>query len=116
MAYELESRLVIGLASSALYDLSEADSVFKAKGEEGYRQYQREHQLNILGKGVAFPFIQRLLSINEIRPNDPPIEVVLLSRNDPETGLRVMNSIKHQGVCRILCNRDFGYCRGSLSA
>lgn len=47
---------------------------------------------------MAFPFIQRLLSINEIRPNDPPIEVVLLSRNDPETGLRVMNSIKHHGL------------------
>jgi len=98
MAYQLESRLVIGLASSALYDLSESDSVFEVTGEEGYRKYQREHLASILNKGVAFSFIQRLLSINEIRPHDPPIEVVLLSRNDPETGLRVMNSIKHHGL------------------
>lgn len=98
MTYDLEKRLVIGLASSALYDLSEADKVFESEGEVGYREYQRQHQLTILSEGVAFSFIKRLLAINEIRPRDPLIEVVLLSRNDPETGLRVMNSIKHHGL------------------
>ena len=95
MPYDLEKRLVIGLASSALFDLGEADAVFRRQGEVGYRAYQREHQNKPLAEGVAFPFIKRLLSINSIAPQDPPIEVILLSRNDPDTGLRVMNSIKH---------------------
>lgn len=95
MPYNLENRLVIGLASSALFDLSESDRVFREEGEIAYRMYQQRHQNNPLSAGVAFPFIKRILSINEIQPADPPIEVVLLSRNDPETGLRVMNSIQH---------------------
>ena len=95
MPYELDKRLVVGLASSALFDLTESDSVFREKGEHAYRIYQRENQNNPLQAGVAFPFIKRLLSINEINPTDPPIEVVLLSRNDPDTGMRVMNSIRH---------------------
>jgi len=98
MAYDLEKRLVVGLASSALFDLDASDKVFREKGEAEYRAYQHEHRLDALAKGVAFPFIKRLLSINEIQPNDPPIEVVLLSRNDPETGLRVMHSIQHYGL------------------
>lgn len=61
-------------------------------------------RINPYKKGVAFPFIKRLLSINEIAPKDPPIEVILLSRNDPETGMRVMNSIKHHklGITRAI--------------
>lgn len=98
MAYELEHRLVIGLASSALFDLSEPDQVFREKGELEYRKYQRDNQGTPLEVGVAFPFIKRLLSLNEIRPQDPPVEVVLLSRNDPDTGMRVMNSIRHYGL------------------
>ena len=95
--YNLSKRLVIGLSSSALFDLSESDNVFRTEGEEIYRKYQREKQNYPLKKGVAFPFIKKLLTINEINPHDPPIEVILLSRNDPDTGLRVMNSIEaHQ--------------------
>ncbi len=95
MPYELENRLVIGLASSALFDLTESDRVFREKGEAEYRNYQRENQAHPLSPGVAYPFIKRILSINDLNPEDPPIEVVLLSRNDPDTGMRVMNSIKH---------------------
>ena len=104
MAYDLSNRLVIGLASSALFDLTESDEVFRSKGEEEYRKYQRDKQNHPLEKGVAFPFIRKILSINEINPKNPPIEVILLSRNDPDTGLRVMNSIEtHQlGISRAL--------------
>lgn len=98
MSYDLSKRLVIGLASSALFDLSESDNIFRTEGAETYRQYQREKQNHPLKEGVAFPFIKKLLSINEINPNDPPIEVILLSRNDPDTGLRVMNSIEAYGL------------------
>ncbi|MBB5019597.1 5'-nucleotidase [Chitinivorax tropicus] len=98
MPYDLDSRLVIGLASSALFDLQDSDRVFRQQGEAAYRAYQRQHQRTPLAQGVAFPFIKRLLSINAIRPDDPPIEVILLSRNDPDTGMRVMDSIKHHGL------------------
>ena len=98
MPYELKNRLVIGLASSALFNLEASDSVFKQKGEEAYRKFQHKHQKDPLEKGVAFPFIKRLLSLNELNPEDPPVEVVLLSRNDPDTGMRVMHSIEHYGL------------------
>lgn len=98
MAYELGKRLVIGVASSAMFDLIESDTVFRTKGEEEYRKYQLENVDNPLDKGMSFSFIKRLLSLNNLSDNpetDPLVEVVLLSRNDPDTGLRVMKSIKH---------------------
>lgn len=97
--YELANRLVIGIASSALFDLAEADTVFREQGEESYRVYQEEHLDDTLSKGVAFPFIRRLLSLNDLSaPDDPLVEVIVLSRNDPDTGLRVMRSIKSHGL------------------
>jgi len=98
MPYDLDNRLVIGLASSALFDLTESDEIFRKNGGQAYREYQRLNETIPLGQGVAFPFIKRLLSINNISPEDPPVEVVLLSRNDPDTGLRVMNSIRHYNL------------------
>ncbi|KFF72480.1 5'-nucleotidase [Pectobacterium brasiliense] len=98
MPYNLSDKLVIGLASSALFDLEESDNIFREEGEDGYRNFQRNNQDVTLGKGVAFPFIRRLLSLNKINPNNPPVEVILLSRNDPDTGLRVMNSIENYGL------------------
>jgi 5'-nucleotidase len=95
MPFDLTTRLVVGLASSALFDLDESDQVFRSEGELAYREYQKINQDIPLEKGVAFPFIRRLLSLNVLNPEDPPVEVVLLSRNDPDTGLRVMNSIEH---------------------
>ncbi|MFE3409603.1 5'-nucleotidase [Streptomyces mirabilis] len=96
--YELANRLVIGIASSALFDLAEADAVFREQGEEVYRAYQEKHLDDTLGTGVAFPFIRRLLSLNDLSPEDPLVEVIVLSRNDPDTGLRVMRSIESRGL------------------
>ncbi|MEV4861697.1 5'-nucleotidase [Streptomyces ossamyceticus] len=97
--YELANRLVIGVASSALFDLAEADTVFREQGEESYRAYQEEHLDDTLGTGVAFPFIRRLLSLNDLSSSDDPlVEVIVLSRNDPDTGLRVMRSIEAHGL------------------
>jgi 5'-nucleotidase len=101
MPYRLEHRLVIGVASSAMFDLTESDAVFRNDGEAAYRTHQEAHRDTILEKGVAFSFIKRLLAFNDLSAdpkNDPLVEVVLLSRNDPQTGLRVMNSIKHYGL------------------
>ncbi|MGI5424179.1 5'-nucleotidase [Streptomyces sp. CA-179760] len=97
--YSLENRLVIGIASSALFDLEESDGVFRQEGEKGYRVYQRANLGNTLQPGVAFPFIRRILSLNDLNPEgDPLVEVIILSRNDPDTGLRVMRSIESHGL------------------
>ena len=63
---DLERALVVGVASSALFDLAESDAVFREKGEEEYRSYQREHLNDVLAPGVAFPFIRRLLDLNAL--------------------------------------------------
>jgi 5'-nucleotidase len=94
MAYPIEKKLVIAIASSALFDLSESDRVFREKGVEEYRRFQESNIDKILGTGVAYPFIRRFLSLNTVYPEQEPVEVVLLSRNSPETGMRVFRSIK----------------------
>lgn len=101
MAYLLDQRLVIGVASSAVFDLSESDAVFRSQGEEEYRQYQEKNLNEPLSKGIAFSFVKRLLSLNDLCVNpkdDPLVEVILLSKNDPDTGLRVMKSIEHHAL------------------
>lgn len=98
MAYPIEHKLVIGVASSALFDLSESHQVYLDSGTEEYRKYQEAHIDTVLGRGVAFPFIRRFLNINKHHPDEAPVEVVLFSRNSPETGLRVMHSIAHYGL------------------
>jgi 5'-nucleotidase len=98
MAYQIEQKLVIGIASSALFDLTESHRIYTVSGEEEYRKYQEQNIDVILGRGVAFPFIRRFLNINKRFARQAPVEVVLFSRNSPETGLRVMNSIAHYGL------------------
>jgi 5'-nucleotidase len=98
MSFQIEDKLVIGVASSALFDLSESHQVYLERGSEEYRKYQQEHIDALLPKGVAFPFIRRFLNINKHFARRPPVEVVLFSRNSPETGLRVMRSIAAYGL------------------
>lgn len=100
MPYELENRLVIGVASSAVFDLTASDAVFRSEGEEQYRKYQEQNLAVPLPTGIAYPFIKRLLALNDLSPSssDPLVEVVLLSRNDPDTGLRVMKTIEYYGL------------------
>lgn len=90
-------KLVIAIASSALFDLSESDKVFREQGALAYRKFQKRHIDKTLKPGAAFPFITRLLKLNRAFKEDAPdgvIDVVLLSRNSHETGLRVFRSIQ----------------------
>lgn len=96
LVYDLSDKLVVAVASSALFDLTDSDEVFQSKGEAAYRDYQRKNEAKILEPGVAFPLVKRLLHLNDEKSS--PIEVVLFSRNDPDTGLRVFNSIEHYGL------------------
>jgi len=98
MAYPIDRKLVVGISSNALFDLEKEDSIFKNDGLNAYRNYQIQNKTKILDKGVAFPFIRRFLHINDIYSKEKPVEVVLLSKNSPETGVRIYNSIKHYGL------------------
>ncbi|UQG61520.1 5'-nucleotidase [Marinobacter sp. M3C] len=98
MSYPIEQKLVIAVASSALFDLSNSDRVFREQGEKAYRKYQEAHLTKPLRKGVAFPFVKRFLSVNQKFPAQCPVEVVLLSRNSVITGKRVFHSIRHHGL------------------
>ncbi len=94
MSYPIERKLVVGVSSRALFELEEEDMIFQEKGLDAYRKYQNSHKLDVLEKGAAFPFIRRFLNINNFYPEEQPVEVVLLSKNGPESGVRVFNSIK----------------------
>ncbi|NTW40658.1 MAG: 5'-nucleotidase [Cellulomonadaceae bacterium] len=95
--YDLSNRLVVGIAPSALFDVSDSHEAF-TRGLDEYRRYQDEHIDDPLPRGVAYPFIQRLLGLNDLRPGDPLIEVIVLAKDDATTGLRIMNSIAHYGL------------------
>ncbi|MEL6317683.1 MAG: 5'-nucleotidase, partial [Pseudomonadota bacterium] len=98
MAYSLDTRLVVGVATSALFDLREAHAVYAAEGLEAFRAHQRARLEAPLEPGVAFAFVKRLLGLNAARPDDPLVEVMLLSRNDAETGRRAFRSVAAHGL------------------
>lgn len=98
MPYPIENKLVIAVSSRALFDLEAANAIHEAQGVAAYRSYQIERLDQPLAKGVAFPFVRRLLRLNELYPKEMPVEVVVLSRNSPETGQRFFRSCRHYGL------------------
>lgn len=90
-------RLVLAISSRALFNLDESHQIFVEQGEEAYSRYQIEHENTPLEPGVAFGMVRKLLAING-RTGKPCVEVVLISRNSGDTGLRVFNSIAHHGL------------------
>lgn len=97
MAYDLSSVLVIGISSRALFDLEESNRVFEEEGLEVYRRYQRDNEDVPLEKGTAFPLVEALLKLNDTA-GKKIVEVIVMSRNSPDTGLRVFNSVAHYGL------------------
>lgn len=98
MAYPIEEKLVVAVTSTALFDFSKEHDIFLRDGLEAFRAYQAEHRHEIPPPGAAFPFIKRLLHLNKIFASESPVEVVLLSRNDPEAGLRMMDAMPHYAL------------------
>ena len=94
MAYDLHDKLVIAISSRALFNLEEENSIFDKEGLESYYKHQLENLDNPLSKGSGFRFIQNLLAINK-KFDNKLIEVIILSRNDAATGLRIGRSIEH---------------------
>ena len=95
MASSFGDKLVIAISSRVLFDLSESDRIYREEGLAAYAQHQIDHENEILQPGDAFPLVQKLLRISEKLGGDPRVEVILLSRNSADTGLRVFNSIEH---------------------
>ena len=85
--------LTVAVSSSALFDLAESDSIYQNEGLEAYRRYQIQHEEQVLEPGEGFLLVKKLLSLND-QLGDSPVEVILLSRNSADTGLRVFNSIE----------------------
>lgn len=107
MALDLSDTLVVGITATALFDLSEEDRVFKIQYEndpdsaiEVYRQYMSERENIPLKVGTGFPLVKALLELNRYRKtgDTPLVEVVIMSRNSPETGLRVLHTIREMNL------------------
>jgi len=90
-----DKKLVIAISSRALFDLEAAHKIFEKEGVDAYCKYQIERESEVLGQGVAFPLVQKLLKLNDPDDGNVQVEVILLSRNSADTGLRVFNSIEH---------------------
>ena len=96
MALDLSEILVIGVSTRALFDLEKENEVFERDGIKGFREFQLENEDIPLAPGTAFYLVKSLLELNKIA-NKKIVEVVVMSRNSPETGIRVLNSIvKHE--------------------
>ena len=89
-------RLTVAISSRALFDLEDSHRLFEAEGIEAYADHQRHHEDDLLEPGIAFPLVRKLLALNDGAPADAPrVEVILLSRNSSDTGLRIFNAIQH---------------------
>jgi 5'-nucleotidase len=98
MTQQVPGKLVIAISSRALFDLDESHRIYETDGLDAYCDHQRAHENVPLAPGVAFPLVQKLLALNAPDPQRPRVEVILVSRNSADTGLRVFHSIRHSGL------------------
>ncbi|MFJ3471226.1 5'-nucleotidase [Pseudomonas sp. NPDC090203] len=91
------NKLVLAISSRALFDLRESHAIYERDGVAAYRQYQIDHEDEVLEPGDAFLLVEKLLSLNTSL-TQARVEVILVSRNSADTGLRVFNSIQHYGL------------------
>lgn len=90
-----KNKLVVAISSRALFDLDESHKIYKEKGVKAYAKHQQENEDVLLKPGVGFTLVKKLLALNSTKT---PIDVILLSRNSADTGLRIFNSIEHYGL------------------
>src|SRR5262245_62724421 len=103
MPVSFDGKLVVAISSRALFDLEEANRVFEEQGVKAYHQYQLEHEDEVLAPGIAFLLVKKLLRLNTVAPARPRVEVILLSRNTADTGMRIMKAVEpytpHSTTC-----------------
>ena len=95
MPEQLDDKLVIAISSRALFNLDDSHQVYQNEGLQAYSDYQVAREDQPLEPGEAFPLVHKLLRLNQLLGGEQQVEVVLLSRNSADTGLRVFNSIEH---------------------
>jgi 5'-nucleotidase len=93
MPATLAGQLVVAISSRALFDFEEENQVFEASDDRAYMQLQLQRLDRPARPGVAFSLVHKLLAFNQ--PDAPRVEVVILSRNDPVSGMRVFRSARH---------------------
>lgn len=98
MKTTLDGRLVVAISSRALFDFEEENRVFEAHDHRAYQSLQRERLARPATPGVAFSLVRKLLAFRNTEQDTPLVEVVILSRNDPTSGLRVFRSAQHYGL------------------
>jgi 5'-nucleotidase len=96
MPVTFDGKLVVAISSRALFDFEEENRVFERDGESAYVSLQLG-RLDVPAKqGVAFPLVKKLLAFNTSEAQR--VEVVILSKNDPVSGLRVFRSAQREGL------------------
>ncbi len=95
MPTSLAGQLVVAISARALFDFEEENRVFEAADDRAYMQLQLERLEHPARPGVAFSLVNKLLAFNG---PEPRVEVVILSRNDPVSGMRVFRSTRHYGL------------------
>ena len=98
MPYDLTEPLVIGISSRALFNLEQENAIYEKQGLPAYEEYQVTHENDILQKGSAFPMVKAFLDLNKLQPDKRLVEVIVMSRNSPNTSLRIFNSIREYGL------------------
>ena len=104
MSASLTGKLVVAISSRALFDFEQENEVFEQGDDRAYMALQLERLETPARPGVAFSLIKKLLAFNQItsdlhdQPGSQPVEVVILSRNDPVSGIRVFRSAQHYGL------------------
>lgn len=94
MGYNLKDKLVVGVSSRALFALEEENKIFTEKGLDEYYKYQLENENEPLNKGTGYRLIDNLLKINQhFKDEDKQVEVIILSKNNAGTSLRITNAI-----------------------
>jgi 5'-nucleotidase len=95
MPTSLDGQLVVAISSRALFDFEEENQHFETTDDRAYMRLQLERLDRAAKPGVAFSLVNKLLAFNV---DTPRVEVVILSRNDPVSGMRVFRSAQHYGL------------------
>ena len=99
MAYNLKDKLVVAVSSRALFDLEEENEIYEEKGLDEYYKYQLEIESKPLDKGTSYRLIENLLKINNhFSEANKQVEVIILSRNNAATSLRITNAIESHNL------------------
>ena len=94
MGYDLNKKLVIAISSRALFNLEDENKIFEEKGLDDYYKYQIENEDKQIDEGTGFRLVKNLLKINDDFPDDKQVEVIIMSRNNSATSLRITKSIE----------------------